>query len=88
MTKRQVGILWGGDKEVTRLEGWGTIGWERNPVRDGENSPGQGRVTGNGEKGNDGGGTGKVVEKDSGTDLGVGGVKIKAATWLWTTGRK
>lgn len=55
MTKRQVGILWGGDKEVTRLEGWGTIGWERNPVRDGENSPGQGRVTGNGEKGNDGG---------------------------------
>ena len=56
MTKRQVGILWGGDKEVTRSEGRGTIDWDRNPVRDGENCPRQGRVTGNGEKGTDGGG--------------------------------
>ena len=61
MTKRQVGILWGGDKEVTRSEGRGTIDWDRNPVRDGENCPRQGRVTGNGEKGTDGGGPGEVV---------------------------
>lgn len=86
MTKRQVGILWGGDKEVTRSEGRGTIDWDRNPVRDGENCPRQGRVTGNGEKGTDGGGTGEAVGKDSGTDRGVGGVKVKAATWLWLTG--
>ena len=73
MTKRQVGILWGGDKEVTRSEGRGTIGWDRDPVRDGENCPRQRRVTGNGEKGTDGGGTGEVVGKDSGTDRGVCG---------------
>lgn len=42
-------------------------------MRDCENCPGQGRATGNGEKVTDGGGTGEVVGKDSGTDQGVGG---------------
>ena len=83
MTKRQVGILWGGDKEVTRSEGRGTIGWDRDPVRDGENCPRQGRVTGNGEKGTDGGGTGEVVGKDSGTDRGVGANSLHE----WKRGR-